>query len=82
MSVTYKIKLEKDEGQAFENFKKMVKPPGITDDDFNKLVFLRGIEHINLAIRQELERLKTEDPAKYAEITAPPTETPDTETAQ
>lgn len=83
MSVKYTIKLSTEESQAFENFRKMVKPPEINNDDFHKLVFLRGIEYINMAIREEFERLKVEDPAKFAELTTPPPElTPEPDAAQ
>ena len=72
MSVKYTIRMSKDEAQAYQNFKKMVKPPEIADSDFDKLVFLRGIEYINLAIKEELDRIKTQDPEKFAEMTNPP----------
>ena len=70
-----RIKLSKEELQAFENFKKMVKPPEVSDVNFEKLIFMRGIESINMAIQMELEKLKAEDPEKFKQLLTPP-ETP------
>lgn len=45
------INLDKQESEAFVNFKKAIKPEGINDDQFIKVIFRHGLEKMNLDIQ-------------------------------
>jgi len=65
----FQIKLSKEETESFKNFKDYAKPDGISDDDFHKTLFFKGIQSINEDLRQlaiEYAKEKAEEMEKKA----------------
>lgn len=61
-----KIDLTKDESVTFANFKKVIKPDEISDDQFIKAVFLTGIEKMNNDLQEILKKYVAENKEELA----------------
>lgn len=48
------IKLGKEEATAFTAFSKSMKPEGISDDEFLKMIFFVGIDSVQKALQENL----------------------------
>lgn len=68
MKVT--LKFGKDEAEGFNNFCKLAKPENISQDDFAKFLFYKGVEALQKDFASRLEQFKQENPEEYAKIAA------------
>jgi|1_EtaG_2_1085319.scaffolds.fasta_scaffold20405_4 hypothetical protein len=50
-----KIKLSADEAQSYKNYRDVIKPEDVSDDQFIKAVFLTGLEALQFRILEELK---------------------------
>lgn len=55
------IKLSKEEAEGFKNWATMVRPEGVSDEDFCKQIFFNGIEYLNMKL-QEISMKILNDP--------------------
>ena len=58
----FQVKLNKEETLAFQNFKNVVQPAEISDDDFFRAIFLNGIEAMQKKLMEEMEKFAEEHP--------------------
>lgn len=68
MKVT--LKFGKDEAEGFTNFCKLAKPENISQDDFVKFLFYKGVESLQKDFASRLEQFKQENPEEYAKMAA------------
>lgn len=68
MKVT--LKFGKDEAEGFINFCKLAKPENISQDDFVKFLFYKGVEALQQDFASRLEKFKEENPEEYAKMKA------------
>jgi hypothetical protein len=50
-----KIKLSADEAQSYKNYRDVIKPKDVSDDQFIKAVFLTGLEALQFRILEDLK---------------------------
>jgi beta-N-acetylglucosaminidase len=68
MKVT--LKFGKDEAEGFTNFCKLAKPENISQDDFVKFLFYKGVEALQQDFASRLDKYKQENPEEYAKLKA------------
>lgn len=68
MKVT--LKFNKDEAEGFTNFCKLAKPENLSQDDFVKFLFYKGVEALQQDFASRLEQFKQENPDEFARIKA------------
>lgn len=56
------IKLNKEEAQAFTNFKKAMVPPEVTEEQFVKTMFFMGLETYHQNMMQMMEEYAKQNP--------------------
>lgn len=64
------LKFGKDEAEGFMNFCKLAKPENISQDDFAKFLFYKGVEALQKDFTMRLEQFKQENPEEYAKMAA------------
>ena len=68
MKVT--LKFSKDEAEGFNNFCKLAKPENITQDNFVKFLFYKGVEALQKDLVKSLEEYREKHPEEYEKIKA------------
>jgi transketolase len=68
MKVT--LKFNRDEAEGFSNFCKLAKPENLSQDDFVKFIFYKGVEALQNDFSAKLEQFKQENPEEFARIKA------------
>jgi len=68
MKVT--LKFSGDEAQGFTNFCKLAKPDGMSQDDFVKFLFYKGVEALQKDFAAKVEEFKQNNPEEYAKLKA------------
>jgi hypothetical protein len=68
MKVT--LKFGKDEAEGFSNFCKMAKPQNMSQDDFVKFLFYKGVQALQEDFAQKIEEFKEKDPEGFAKMKA------------
>jgi hypothetical protein len=68
MKVT--LKFNKDEAEGFTNFCKLAKPENLSQDDFVKFLFYKGVEALQKDFAERLEQFRQENPDEFARIKA------------
>lgn len=66
MKVT--LKFNKDEAEGFTNFCKLAKPENLSQDDFVKFLFYKGVEALQHDFAQRIEQFRQENPEEFARI--------------
>lgn len=66
MKVT--LKFNKDEAEGFNNFCKLAKPENISQDNFVKFLFYKGVEALQKDLVKSLEDYKDKHPDEYQKI--------------
>jgi len=60
------INLDKQESEAFANFKKAIKQKDISDDQFIRVIFRQGLESMNLEIQNLAKKYALENKEELA----------------
>ena len=68
MKVT--LKFNKDEAQGFNTFCALAKPENMTQDDFAKFLFYKGIQSLQQDFTKALDDYKNQNPEEFAKIKA------------
>jgi len=50
------IDLNKEESEGFKSFISMVKPDAMNENDFVKMIFLKGVEAVNTHLTEEARK--------------------------
>jgi len=64
------LKFNKDEAQGFNTFCTLAKPENMSQDDFAKFLFYKGIQSLQQDFTKALEEYKTQNPEEFAKIKA------------
>lgn len=64
------LKFGKDEAQGFNNFCTLAKPDNMSQDDFAKFLFYKGVESLQKEFANALEEYKTKNPEEFAKMKA------------
>jgi len=59
------IELSKEESEGYKSFMKMVKPDQINEQDFIKMIFLKGVEAINIQLTEEAKKYMESHPEMF-----------------
>ena len=68
MKVT--LKFGKDEAEGFVNFCSLAKPENMSQDDFAKFLFYKGVQALQQDFATQVEKYKTEHPEEFAKVQA------------
>lgn len=68
MKVTLKFGAEEAEG--FNNFTKLAKPEKMSQDDFVKFIFYKGVESLQMEFAARIEEFKKNNPEEFAKMKA------------
>jgi len=68
MKVT--MKFGADEAQGFTNFCKLAKPENMSQDDFVKFLFYKGVEALQKDFAAKVEEFRQNNPEEYAKMQA------------
>lgn len=58
------IKLSKEESEAFVNFSRVARPSGVSDDQYYKVIFLKGIGALTKEFEEIVKKYKEEEAKK------------------
>lgn len=64
------FKFNKDEAEAFNNIFGMLKPEGVSQDQFLKLLVFKGLDQFQAELKARYEKMRTENPEEFAKIEA------------
>jgi len=64
------FKFNKDEAEAFNNIFGMIKPNGVSQDQFLKLLVFKGMDVFQSELHERYEKLKKEKPEEFAKLEA------------
>jgi hypothetical protein len=56
------IDLSKEEAEGYKSFMEMIKPESLSEQDFIKTIFLKGVEAVNTQITEEAKKYFSEHP--------------------
>jgi hypothetical protein len=68
MKVT--LKFGKDEAEGFMNFCKLAKPDNMSQDDFAKFLFYKGVQALQQDFTNKVEEYKQQHPEEFAKVKA------------
>ncbi len=64
------LKFGKDEAEGFTNFAKMAKPSNMSQDEFVKFLFYKGVQALQQDFAAKIEEFKQKDPEAFAKMKA------------
>ena len=71
------IKMSKDETSQWDSLKSAAKPPEMTDDDFARVIFYKGIETFMEALTERINSLSEDEKQEILEKSDTAPETPE-----